>query len=46
MYKLQDEEYKEPDNFDEMTDEEKDAISHRGNALRDFRKVLLEKIGG
>lgn len=25
MYKLQDEEYKEPDNFDEMTDEEKDA---------------------
>lgn len=24
MYKLQDEEYKEPDNFDEMTDEEKD----------------------
>jgi XTP/dITP diphosphohydrolase len=30
----------------ELTDEEKDAISHRGNALRDFRKVLLEKIGG
>ena len=25
MYKLQNEEYKEPDNFDEMTDEEKDA---------------------
>lgn len=25
MYKLQDEEYKEPENFDEMTDEEKDA---------------------
>lgn len=28
----------------ELTDEEKDAISHRGNALRDFRKVLLEKL--
>lgn len=28
----------------ELTDEEKDAISHRGNALREFRKVLLEKL--
>ncbi len=29
----------------ELTDEEKDAISHRGNALRAFRDALQEKIG-
>ena len=29
----------------EITDEEKDAISHRGNALRLFRTALLEKLG-
>ena len=29
----------------ELTEEEKDAISHRGNALRDFRAVLLKKLG-
>ncbi len=29
----------------ELTDEEKDAISHRGNALRAFREILLNKIG-
>ena len=29
----------------EITDEEKDAISHRGNALRLFRTALLKKLG-
>ena len=29
----------------ELTDEEKDAISHRGNALRVFREALQKRIG-
>lgn len=29
----------------ELTNEEKDAISHRGNALRAFRRALQERIG-
>lgn len=29
----------------ELTEEEKDAISHRGNALRVFRTVLQERLG-
>ena len=29
----------------ELTDAEKDAISHRGNALRVFRRALQEKLG-
>ncbi len=29
----------------ELTEEEKDAISHRGNALRVFRDALRERIG-
>lgn len=29
----------------ELTEEEKDAISHRGNALRVFRDALLDRIG-
>ncbi len=29
----------------ELTEEEKDAISHRGNALRVFREALLQRIG-
>ncbi len=30
----------------ELTADEKDAISHRGNALRDFKIKLLEKLNG
>ncbi len=29
----------------ELTEEEKDAISHRGNALRVFRAILQERLG-
>ena len=28
----------------QLTDDEKDAISHRGNALRSFREKLLQRM--
>ena len=31
--------------FAELTGEEKDAISHRGNALREFSAALRDKLG-
>ena len=31
--------------YDEMSDEEKNAISHRGKALRAMRECLVKEIG-